>query len=175
MMIEQNAIKGLKAIIILWLILLTTSCSTKLFVVNSKNIKVDRTKEFFIIQNPQSNIFAVGIYPSYKTIDQFVMNSRPSIQRIDSLILKELVKNNIRCKIVNEVSRSTNENVFYLRYQDYWSWDFKTYMHLLTISLLDNYGQELSEFVSQGNTAGMHDYPMPSKQVPRLVELILKK
>jgi hypothetical protein len=172
---EQNANKRLISIIIFLLLLLTTSCSTNLFVVDSKNINIDKTKEFIIIQNPQSKFFAVGIYPSYKTIDQFVINSRPSIQRIDSLILKELLKNNIRCSIANEVNKSTNENVFYIKYQDYWSWDFKTYMHLLTISLFDNYDQELSEYVSQGNTAGMHDYPMPSKQVPRLVEMMLKK
>ena len=174
-MTKKIAIPEVKFILILCIIVITTSCSTNLFVVNSKISKIDTSKEFIIIQNPQSKFFSVGAYPSYKVIDQYVFASKPSFQRIDSLIYKELVKNNIRCRISNDGSLSTNENVFYIKYQDYWSWDFKNYMHLLILTLCDNLGNELSEYVSQGNTAGVHDYPMPGRQVPKLVDLMLKK
>jgi len=173
---EQTTNSKSRSIFIFCLFLLNaSSCSTKLMVADSKTTRIDRAKEFIIVQNPQSKIFTVGIYPSYKIIDQFVFDSKPAFQRIDSLILKELVINNIRSEIVDEHEVPKIADALYLRYQDYWSWDLKLYMHLLIISLYDASGNKLSEYVSQGNTAGMHDYPMPKKQVPKLVGLILNQ
>ncbi|MCK9399978.1 MAG: hypothetical protein M0Q51_08320 [Bacteroidales bacterium] len=163
-----------------WLIglLIFSSCKTSVFVANSTIDRIIPDKEFLIIHNSKSNIFPAGIYPNYKQIDQFVFTSKPSIQRIDSLIYNELVKFHISCEITNEqnlLNAHPNTNEYIIKYQDYWSWDFKPFMHILIISIYDTSNNKLSEYVSQGNTAGLHNFPTPAKQVPELIALILRE
>jgi len=164
-------------ILIIWLLFLS-SCKTSVFVANSKMDKDTPGNGFLIIHNETSNMFPAGIYPNYKQIDAFVYTSKPSIQRIDSLILNELVKAHVSSKIIDEeylLNVQVNSNEYIIRYQDYWSWDFKPFMHILIISIYDSSNNKLSDYISQGNTGGMHNFPTPAKQVPELIALILNE
>lgn len=165
------------ASLIIWL-LFFCSCKTSVFVANSKIDRISPDKEFLIIHNPRSNMFPAGIYPNYKQIDAFVYTSKPSVQRIDSLIYNELVKSHVSCRIIDEefmLNTQAKSNEYVIRYQDYWSWDFKPFMHILIISIYDSSKNKLSDYVSQGNTGGMHNFPTPEKQVPELITLILNE
>lgn len=163
--------------LLIWLLFLS-SCKTSVFVANSKVDIILPDREFLIIHNTKSNIFPAGIYPNYKQIDEFVFTTKLSIQKIDSLIFKEFDKRSIRCKIIDEnylLNAQIDPNEYILRYQDYWSWDFKPFMHILIISIFSPTDNKLSDYVSQGNTSGMHNFPLPEKQVPELIALILKE
>lgn len=154
------------------------SCTTKLVVTKVPTCNIDPSKLFAIIKTESSEIISSGIYPTYKTIDQFVINTKPSLQRIDSLFYKELTKRGLKAILFSnqESVNKADQNTYYIiKYQDYWGWDFKMFMQLLKVGLYDNKGNLISEYVSQGNIAGMHDYPMPTSQVPKLVDMILKK
>jgi hypothetical protein len=153
------------------------SCKTSVFVANSKIGSFTPDREFLIIHNTKSNVFPVGIYPNYKQVDDFVYSTKPSIQRIDSLIFNEFARFKVLSKIIDEeylLNTQPNPNEYIIRYQDYWSWDFKPFMHILIISIYDSSDNKLADYVSQGNTAGLHNFPTPAKEVPELIALILK-
>ncbi len=149
------------------------SCSTKQYLISTNQQDLTQIQKISVVKNDISFVIPVGIYPNYKNIDDFVIKKVPAISDIETLICSELKKRNINCEIVNE-TLSNNDETYYIKYQDYWAWDFKKYMHVLKISILKN-GSVVRSVVSQGNTAGMHDYPNPEKQVPLLIELILKR
>ncbi|WP_439584927.1 hypothetical protein [Dyadobacter bucti] len=149
------------------------SCSTKQYITASFKSAVDKKLEFIIVRNDLSLIIPVGVYPDQKFIEKYVVRSQPAIARIDSLIYNELTKRGFTARIVNPgVLHLPGSN--YIKYQDYWAWDFKKYMHVLKIYF---YGPEnekkVLEAVSQGNKMGLHDYPNPKKQVPVLMEKAL--
>lgn len=92
---------------------------------------------------------------------------------IDTLICLELSKRNIFCEITY-VERTISGDTYFIRYHDYWNWDLKNYMPVLFLSLQNSQGRELIRVASQANKSGMHDYPTPAKQIPLLIELLLK-
>ena len=157
--------------IIIWLFL--TSCSTNQILVKSIPDKASFSSGFVVIKNDSSLHFPVGIYPNHESISAWSGKKVAAHIRIDSLICIELNKKGYECNII-ERGTLTPENVYTILYQDYWAWDFKDFMHILKIWVYYN-NKETIKVVSQGNTAGMHDYPMPEDQVPKLVELILQQ
>jgi len=58
------------------------SCTTKLVVTQVPTCNIDPSKLFAIITTESSEIISAGIYPTYKTIDQFVINNKPISKRI---------------------------------------------------------------------------------------------
>lgn len=162
----------LNILVLLILLLILSSCSTKQFLIHSSTQDINHNGNIFVLSNDSSFIIPVAVYPTFHVIDNFVINAKPAIYKIDSLICTEVAKQNIKCTIVNDLA-DIEKGAYYIRYQDYWAWDFKKYMHVLKISL-NKSDKEVKCVVSQGNTAGMHDYPNPKKQVPLLIEMILK-
>jgi hypothetical protein len=155
------------------LVLLLSSCKTKQYLIKSTDQDLSRIKRILVIKNEYSNIIPVGIYPQYRIIDDFVVKKVPAIADISNLICNELSAREIDCEIVNNLSEVDLET-YYIIYQDYWAWDFKKYMHVLKIRLCKS-GREIKSVASQGNSGGMHDYPNPKKQVPLLIDLLLKQ
>ncbi len=92
---------------------------------------------------------------------------------IDTLLCGELSKRNIFCEI-SYGERTIPEDTYLIRYHDYWNWDLKNYMPVLFLSLQNSKGKELIRVGSQANRSGMHDYPTPAKQIPLLIDLLLK-
>ena len=125
-----------------------------------------------VLQNESSLVIPMGVYPSYDEIDDYVKDARPAFLAIESLISTELNKYGISTTIVN--NEASINNSFYIKYQDYWAWDFKRYMPVLKISMFDTLKKELITVISEGNTMGMHDYPNPKKQIPVLINLMMK-
>ena len=165
----------MKRIILLSVVLLTIfcSCSTKQYLLKSTDQDLSQIKRILIVNNDFSNIIPAGIYPSYENIDDFVKKKDTAISDISDLICTELVKRQISCDIAYKQLEIDNET-YHIEYQDYWTWDFKKYMHVLIIRLYKN-GIEIKSVASQGNGAGLHDYPIPEKQIPLLIDLLLKK
>ncbi len=163
---------NIKRLTTLFFLLFLSSCSTKQYLIKTCNQDIELKGVVFVIQNDSSFIIPVAIYPKYQIIDDYVINTKPAIDKIELLICNELKKRNINCKIVNDIS-DIDKDSYYINYQDYWAWDFKKYMHVLKVNLYKS-NKKLISVVSQGNTGGMHDYPNPQKQVPLLIELILK-
>jgi len=159
-------------------ILLVGACTTKVLITKMPTNQIDTSKMFIIQTNKESKIIATGIYPTHKTIDQFVTNTKPSFQRIDSLLYNEFRKRNIKAIIQVKPDPQVygnQDNIYLIKYQDYWGWDFKMFMQLLKVDVYNLDGYPISEYVSQGNTAGIHNFPMPAAEVPKLVELIIRK
>jgi len=165
----------MKRLTLLFVVILTIfcSCSTKQYLLKSTDQDLSQIKRILIVNNDFSNIIPVGIYPSYENIDDFVTKKDSAISDIPELVCVELLKRQINCEIAYEHSEINNET-YYIEYQDYWAWDFKKYMHVLKMKLYKN-GIEIKTVASQGNGAGMHDYPTPEKQIPLLIDLLLKK
>ena len=80
----------------------------------------------------------------------------------------------MKCEIVDSLNFAAAKDKYFITYADYWTWDFKDYMHLLKVRVLDENKNVIVIGVSEGNTAGMHDAPMPQKQVPVILDLIMK-
>ena len=150
------------------------ACSTKQYVTTSSAKRIDKSVDFVIIKNDFSLIIPAGRYPAHTIIQNFVVRSQPAISRIDSLIYFELKGKGFNAIIIAGQELQQKPGVNYIKYQDYWAWDFKKYMHVLKIFLYEGESKAaIMEAVSQGNKMGMHDYPNPKKQVPILVEKIL--
>lgn len=151
-----------KLLTYLIIIVTLSSCGTKQYVVKNTTTKMDISKEIVVIKNNFSQVIPAAVYPKYQYIDDYVTKSTPAVYSIDSLICVELSKRNIECRIIDEYSLlgiSSN----YIKYQDYWAWDFKKYMHVLKITIYDPDNNEIISVASEGNTAGMHDFPNPEK------------
>lgn len=93
---------------------------------------------------------------------------------IDSLICASFRERNIECSILEE-DEIIPLDAPQIVYKDYWTWDFTDYMHILRMNVYKSNGSELMEVISQGNTSGMHSYPKPKKQVPKMVDLIIER
>ncbi len=156
------------------LILVSISCKTKLLVVGPSNFHGAEVRSMIVVPSTGSYIFPASVYPLHDQIDGFVLRTVPPIYRIDSLICAELGKKNVVCTI-NAPGGAITEDAYSITYKDYWSWDFRRYMHVLKIYVFDRQGNCVIEVVSQGNTSGMHDYPRPEKQVPGLINLLLEQ
>jgi hypothetical protein len=164
----------LRIIPLLLLVALFSSCRTTQLVKSHSSTRPDLKSEFVIVSNDTSMIIPVGVYPDQKDIEKFVFRMQPAIQPVDSLILGELIKKGYNARIVSK-GTGFKQGSNYIAYQDYWAWDFKKYMHVLKIFFYSpENGKKILEVVSQGNKMGLHDYPNPKKQVPVLIDKILK-
>ena len=150
------------------------SCSTKQYISTTPNYTPETIDKIFIIKNNESHIIKSGIYPIHEIIESYVKYSEPSIVRIDSLIYQELTKRNIDCQIIEESALKYIDEK-YITYQDFWAWDFSMYMHILKINIFTSDHKRIIKVASQGNTAGMHNYPSPEGQVPLLIDLIIEE
>lgn len=150
------------------------SCSTRLLVTNDQIDRQPIPQRIMVIPNDSSRFFPAAMYPSYQTIDNHVTKVVEAFYPIDSLICVEFRARGIDCSIAKE-----NEPIALdapqITYKDYWTWDFTDYMHLLKMNVYKSDGSPLMEIISQGNTAGMHSYPKPKKQVPKMVDEIIEK
>ena len=155
------------------LIVVLISCNTRLLVVGPSSFHAAEAHRMVVVPSTGSYIFPASVYPLHDRIDGFVLRTVPPIHRIDSLICAELGKKNVECRI-NAPGGAIPEDAYTITYKDYWSWDFRRYMHVLKIYVFDRQGNCVIEVVSQGNTSGMHDYPRPEKQVPGLINLLLE-
>ena len=169
-----NTIKRKPSMLAMFLIVLSMSCKTKLLVVGPSNFHGQGVRSMIVLPSTGSYIFPASVYPLHDQIDAFVLRTVPPIHRIDSLICAELGKKNVGCTIIAP-GGSIPEDAYTITYKDYWSWDFRRYMHVLKIYVFDRQGNCVIEVVSQGNTSGMHDYPRPEKQVPGLINLLLEQ
>jgi len=150
-----------------------SSCSTKQLLVKSVSDKPGFDKGFVVLANDSSLHLPLSFYPNHESINGFIIKKEPAHVPIDSLICSEIKKHGFECSIV-EMGGKTEPDKYTILYQDYWAWDFKLYMHVLKIWVYYN-NKEIIKVVSEGNTAGMHDFPTPENQVPKLVNLIMKQ
>lgn len=154
-----------------FIFLLFNSCSTKHYLVkNTKNEKI-KVEQISIVNNNISKVIPTGVFPKYQDIEYSVISQRINYHNIDSLIYNELIRNNIKCKISN--TQSIKSNSYYIKCQDYWAWDFKQYMPVLRIDIYNSNHNLVFSVVSEGNTAGLHDFPNPENQIPDLIKLLL--
>lgn len=163
-----------KILILCFIITSICSCKTQLIVMNYENTKIDTSKEFLVLHNDNSIILKNATYPPYWNIDQFVKKSEKSEIRIDSLIYREFIKRKLKCSIIYDKNMLMKEDMYLIKYQDYWTWDFKRYMHMLIIYVNDFNKYEKIKCISQGNMLGLHQYPMPVTQVPALINELFK-
>ncbi len=155
------------------ILLLTYSCTTNQLVIKSVSDKPSFERGFSVLTNDSSLHFPIGIAPNHESINSFVYSKVAAHKPIDSLICTEIIKHGFECDIVKK-GEQIEQNKYIVLYQDYWSWDFKQYMHILKVWVYYN-NKEIIKVVSEGNTAGMHDFPTPENQVPKLVDLIMKQ
>ena len=153
--------------------ILFNSCGTKQILNRFTYKDLSKIKRIFVVKNDSSNIIPLGVYPKYQVIDGYVVKKELAKDNISGIICYELRNRKIGCERINN-RVLTDDNEFYIEYQDYWAWDFKKYMHVLIIRLYKS-GVEIRNVVSQGNTSGMHNYPNPEKQIPSLIDLLLKE
>ncbi len=152
--------------------ILTKPFRTKQYRLCAKDYDRFDVKHINILRNNDSLIIPSGVYPSYDEIDNYVKYSKPSLFAIDNLLASELKRHGITTNIIENVNDI--EDSYRLEYQDYWAWDFKKYMPVLVITLLNQKNEEVLSVISEGNTMGLHDYPNPKKQVPLLVDLLFE-
>jgi len=150
------------------------SCQTKTYILKSKDYHLDTSRPYVVLENKTSFVLPDKVFPPYQNIDVFVVGKKPAFYRIDSLICQELARRKMKCEIVDSLNFAAAKDKYFITYADYWTWDFKDYMHLLKVRVLDENKNVIVIGVSEGNTAGMHDAPMPQKQVPVILDLIMK-
>lgn len=150
------------------------SCSTKIYLNETPRNPTSQYDSLVILRNPVSAVIPVARYPKYKDVKYHVKGVMHAIERIDSMLYVGLIENNIPC-IMQDSIEVFDKNTLYLVYQDYWAWDLKKYMHVLWIGVYDYEENQLFEVASEGNTAGIHDFPTPQKQVPLMVQKLAAK
>jgi len=148
------------------------ACSTKQVLVESKYNRLENIKSLSVVINDSIKVIPKAVYPPYNKIDQFVIKTDVAFIRTDSILCEELSKRDISCEIIYSKSEVSSES-YYLQYQEYWAWDMGQFMPVMKIWLLKD-NETIRSVASEGNTAGMHDYPTPGKQVPLLIDLLLK-
>lgn len=153
--------------------ILFNSCGTKQILNRFAYKDLSQIKRIFVIKNDSSNIIPLGVVPKYQVIDGYVIKKEPAKDNISGIICYELRNRKISCERIND-KVLIGDNDFHIEYQDYWTWDFKEYMHVLIIRLYQS-DVEIRNVVSQGNISGMHNYPNPEKQIPTLIDLLLKE
>ena len=153
--------------------ILFSSCGTKQILNRFTYNDLSKMKRILVVKNDSSNIIPPGAYPKYQVIDHYVTKKEPAKGNIAGRICYELRNRKISCNRISDKAL-IGDNEFYIEYQDYWIWDMKKYMHVLIIRLYKS-GVEIRNVVSQGNTSGLHNYPNPEKQIPSLIDLLLKE
>ena len=161
------------SLLFITVLILFSSCSTKQILNRFTYKDLSEIKRIFVVKNDSSNIIPLGVYPKYQVIDGYVTKKEPAKGNISGRICYEFRNRQISCERINDKSL-IGENEFYIEYQDYWTWDMKKYMHVLIIRLYKS-NVEIRNVVSQGNTSGIHNYPNPEKQIPSLIDLLLKE
>ncbi len=159
---------------IIVIILSLSGCNTKLIVTNQNIEQEQLPDKIYVIPNDSSRFIPASIYPNHKVVDNYVAKSITALYPIDSLLCATFEARNIKCSITGK-DEAIPLDAPQIVYKDYWTWDFSDYMHILKIKVYKSNGTELMEVVSQGNTSGMHNYPQPKKQVPKMVDLIINK
>lgn len=153
---------------------LCLSCATRVYLNESSGIPKRQYDSLVILKNPVSLVIPVAIYPEYKDIKYHVKGGMPAVVKIDSMLQTGLEATGIN-SLVRDTIDVLDSTTLYLVYQDYWAWDLKKYMHVLWIGVYDS-GENLKlEVISQGNTAGLHDFPTPQKQVPIMIQELVAK
>ncbi|WP_439185919.1 hypothetical protein [Carboxylicivirga taeanensis] len=147
------------------------SCSTKLYLSGDKE-RVE-LNNILIIKNPNSYKMGLGKCPKYEYVDRYVRDTIPAKRPIADLLSKELLKYGIESKIIETIPEDYNSKTqTIISYKDYWTNDFKNYMHILVMTIKTN--SKEFKIISEGNTKGFHNYPNPEKQIPIMIKKIIE-
>lgn len=172
-----------KIVLKLFIVLILNSCATiiRTDVRDENYIRDFQQKNIYIISNHKSikhlNIF----FPPPYFIDNYedfprLFNLIDKKEDIDKKIINELQKQNYFPIIINDISEIIEQESIVIIAKDVWQWDFRYYMHILKVYIYNKNGTDLKLAAiigSEGNSSGIHNFPMPDKEIPRIIERVL--
>lgn len=167
----------------MFIVLIMSSCST---MIESDIYYEDYVDDFnkeaiYILENSESYKHISILFPPIYTVDRDVEfpHSYQLVDKMDNIdqkIAYELTKYGYTAKIIKDISEIEEERAVVISAVDIWQWDFKYYMHILKVYVYKQVGQKniLNAVIgSRANNSGLHDFPMPDSQIPRIINRML--
>lgn len=165
-------------------VIMISSCATKIRseVYDENYRSIVNGKVIYVLRNANSVKHLNTLFPPAYFIDKYeeYPNKFKFVEKIDDIdekIVNEFVKYSFKVVEINSVYEIMEDNAIVIFSQDVWQWDFKNYMHILKVHIymLKNHRLELLVTIgSEGNSAGLHNYPSPDSEIPRIINEILE-
>ena len=137
-----------------------------------KAVIVSAENSQYIQFKPGMFIFPLGVY--------IVLPDDPAkehkvIGNTDEVIKQELEKYGIQAKIVKK-GELIEEFDFLVEYYDTWRWDFKKILDKLEIVFISPDGTIIAKSIYNiYKNKEFHDFPIPEKEVPKMIKELLNK
>lgn len=175
--------RNYKFLYILLAIITISSCASTIRTeIYDENYRNEFDKEnIYILKNPYSVKHLNILLPPPYYIENY--NDSPmwfkyvdKFDDIDNKIAKELLKYDYNSKMINDISEIKEKHAIVIFSQDVWQWDLVNYMHILKVNISYKHNQQLdliAQIGSEGNSAGIHNFPSPDSEIPRIIKEVL--
>jgi len=160
-------------------IVLLSSCAGTINTVKHTGTQVDYKKAVIIsAENSQYIKFKPGIFiptGTYIVLPDDAAKKHEVIGNTDEVIKLELEKYGIQAKIVKK-GETVDEFDLLVEYYDTWRWDFKKILDKLEIVFISPNGEIIAKSTYNiYKNKELHNFPIPEKEVPKMIKELLNK
>jgi len=160
----------------LFLAILFSSCAGSINTIRHTSNSTEYKKAFIVaaessqyIRNKTTIVYtAIG----FMVIPEAPAETHEIIGNTGEIIKQELAKYGISAELVKNGEVLEDFDLL-VEYYDTWHWDFKKVLDKLEIAFISPKGERIAE--STYKTKELHNYPIPEKEIPKMIRELLKK